>query len=195
MAMGQVLRLRSPRRARQRFPSALRLNRYEKLPSPPALFSAFKLIRVWIRPSDAVCLNGRSWTLRREGAAVQMKIGVIGLMLHPLAPHVFVIFHYASASASGRHETLFQWDFSSHIQSRAAVPLEQRQLQGWRCGCASICAARASYDRATRHSIAASTNTAKKKKTCRDSFARGWFPAQLQCFRTLAIIWDCHLDT
>ena len=93
-----------------------------------------------------------------------MKIGVIGLMLHPLAPHVFVIFHYASASASGRHETLFQCDFSSHIQSRAAVPLEQRQLQGWRCGCASICAARASYDRATRHSIAASTNTAKKKK-------------------------------
>ena len=93
-----------------------------------------------------------------------MKIGVIGLMLHPLAPHVFVIFHDASASASGRHETLFQWDFSSHIQSRAAVPLEQRQLQGWRCGCASICAARASYDRATRHSIAASTNTEKKKK-------------------------------
>ena len=125
---------------------------------------------MWIRPSDAVCLNGRSWTLRREGAAVQMKIGVIGLMLHPLAPHVFVIFHYASASASGRHETLFQWDFSNHIQSRAAVPLEQRQLQGWRCGCASICAARASYDRATRHSIAASTNTAKKKKNLQRQF-------------------------
>ena len=88
------------------------------------------------RAPNAVCLNGRSWALRRERAAVQMKIGGNGLISHPLSPHVLVIFHYASAAASGRHETLFQCDFSSHIQSRAAVPLEQRQLQDWRCGCA-----------------------------------------------------------